>query len=102
MVINIPISIDESAFEGKMTEEVKSEVIKELSNRIERELKEHDCESYYGRKRADLGLKYLINQRIDIAIEEQIPDLRERVIEATADRLATKLAKTKAAKELIK
>ena len=85
MVINVPISIDETAFGRKFAEDVEQKVINMFMNDTRKSL-----------------TTYHITAIINDLVEDKIAkEWKEEIIDRTSDKLASKLARTKAAKELI-
>ena len=95
MIINIPINIDDQAFEGKISEDIQARVVKMLADSVTKALK-YKTNRYYNTKEED-GMLLLIEDAIDKKIEEY----KDTIIDTAADNLATKLATRKAAKDLI-
>ena len=95
MIINIPINIDDQAFEGKISEDIQARVVKMLAESVTQALK-YKTNRYYNAKEED-GMLLLIEDAVDKKLEEY----RDVIIEKTAEKLATKLATRKAAKDLI-
>lgn len=95
MIINIPINIDESAFEGKIAQDVENKIIDEMVKRVEKTLQ--DAGPYYGgRNSAQDGMREIVYRRVNDVIDEY----KDIIIEAAADKLAERLVRTKAAKAL--
>ena len=85
MVINVPISIDETAFGSKLAEDVERKVIDMFMNNTRKSL-----------------TTYHITAIINDLVEDKIAkEWKEEIIEKTSDKLASRLSRTKAAKELI-
>lgn len=99
MIINIPLQFDESAFEGKISEDIQDKVIKNISDSIAKALKEkgRSYAGYYSASVEDGVLCIASN-----IIEDTIKEYQDKIIELASDKLANKLALRKAAKDLIK
>lgn len=97
MIINIPLQIDEAAFEQKVNDDYTDKVEQLLLQQVEKVLKDHD-DRYYGSTRdPKLGLSNIVYNRIDNFLKEH----KEEIIEAASGKLAERLSKTKKAKELL-
>ena len=97
MIINIPLQIDEAAFEQKVRDDYADSVKKMLFAQVEKVLEEADDRYWSRDKDPKRGLCMIINDRLDIFIKEH----RDEIIEAAADNLAKRLARTKKAKEIL-
>lgn len=95
MIINIPLQIDEKVIEKSLSADYQHKVEDYIFKEIEKVLLQ-EC-GYYNKNKVQ-GMRELVKQRIDLYLE----DMKEDIIEAAADRLADRLARTKKAKELIK
>ena len=96
MVINIPIQIDEAKMEEVVQRDYEQRVIKLIAEHIATALTNQST-SYYAYDRKLDGMTNLVNKRIDLFIGEH----KDEIIEIAGSRLAERLARTKAAKELI-
>lgn len=94
MIINVPLSIDDKLVEEKLAQDAEAQVIRSLTDRVDKILKERH---YFGSNATD-GLRALVYQTIDKCID----DHKDQIIEIAADKLAERLARTKAAKEIVK
>ena len=97
MVINIPIQIDEAKMEEVVQRDYEQRVIKIIAEHITTALT-NNSSKYYSYDRESDGMTNLINERIDLFIGEH----KDEIIEIAGSRLAERLARTKAAKSLIK
>ncbi len=91
MIINIPLHIDDELMEEKLANEARIQVVKDLTNRVDDILTQTN---YYAKD----GLTAMIYKVIDKCIAEN----KDQIIELAAEKLAERLARTKAAKETIK
>ena len=100
MIINIPLQFDESAFEGKIAQDIQDKVVQNISDSITKALKEKGIGygNYYYNAKVEDGVLCIAS---DI-IENTIKEYQDKIIELAADKLAKKLALRKAAKDLIK
>lgn len=99
MLINIPLQIDDAAFEGKLKEEYESQVLERIEQRLDRVLIEHD-NSWGGRSAKD-GLDRLISYEIENKISDFLNENRDAIIEAAAKDLGNRLARSKRGKEIL-
>lgn len=98
MLINIPLTIDDSVFEAKFTEDIENKVVARVVNDVETTLAEKN--NLYGLSRSkaiESGLRIMVVN----AINRKIDEYRDEVIDAAADRLAERLCRTKKAKEIL-
>ena len=91
MIVNIPLNIDETAFEGQMSKDIENKVVRWLSDEIKNTLKR----KAYGTEMD--GLKEFV---IDV-VEKKIDSFRDEIIEAASKELANKLARSKKGKEIL-
>jgi len=99
MVINIPINFDETAFEGKVSEDIQNRVVAELTKRIDDAIARRSSGYYYG----DSG-KQVIDGIIAMAKDEVskvINQYEQQIIEIAGNELAARLARTKKGKEIL-
>ena len=96
MIINIPIQLDETTFENLVKRDYENKIHDELIKRIEKVLIAKDP-GYYS-KSARNGLDEYVKEVVD----EHIKKYKGEIIDKAADILATRLARTKAAKQLVK
>ena len=96
MIINIPIQVDEAKMEEVIKRDYEQRVIKLIAEHITTALT-NKSSRYYGNNRESDGMTNLINERIDLFIDVH----KDEIIEIAGSRLADKLARTKAAKELV-
>lgn len=96
MIINIPIQVDEVKMEEVIKRDYEQKVFGVIAEHISTALASNS--SYYGTyNREKSGMTNLINARIDKIIDEN----KAEILEIAGRHLADKLARTKAAKELI-
>lgn len=94
MIINIPLQIDENVIEKQLSVDYEHKVEDYILKEIEKALLNRA--GYYNNPRD--GMYRIIKDRVDNYLES----MRDDIIDAAADRLADRLARTKKAKELIK
>lgn len=94
MIVNIPLQIDEKVIESQLSIDYE----KKIENYIFEEVKQallNQC-GYYSKSELQ-GVTVIVKEKVDKYLES----MRDEIIEAAADRLADRLARTKKAKELI-
>lgn len=91
MIINIPINIDETAFEGQMSKDIENKVVTFLCDEIKNTLKR----KAYGTELD--GLKEFVLY----VVEKKIDAFRDEIIETASKELANKLARSKRGKEIL-
>lgn len=99
MIINIPITVDDSVFEEKFTQDMETQVIAKIVKDVETALIER-AGYYYTQNRAERveqGLRNMVSNAIDTKIEEY----KNEIIDAASERLAERLCRTKRAKEIL-
>lgn len=101
MLINIPLQIDDAAFEGKLTAEYEAKVINHIEERIDSILKDHDRASLGYSSSPRNGLDNLISYEINERITDFLNENRDSIIEATSKDLANRLARSKRGKEIL-
>ena len=99
MIINVPLNIPDELYANALAKDYEDKVVKSLTDEVRKCIAEHDHLSYYSRdKSASRGMSDWVSDKIDNVIKEY----KAEIIEAASDKLAERLAKTKAAKELVK
>ena len=95
MIINIPINIDEDQF-NKL---VETDYDRKIDDRIYKDVRKafEEKSGYYNRRMSD-GILVMVKEQIDCILKAY----KNEIIEAAANKLAERLARTKAAKELVK
>lgn len=95
MIINIPINIDEDQF-NKL---VETDYERKIEDRIYKDVRKalEEKSGYYNRRMSD-GILVMVEDQIDCILKAY----KNEVIEAAANKLAERLARSKAAKELVK
>ena len=102
-IVNVAFDFDDDKVRKTLEESAEKKVIDTLTNDIKKAIcSKSDNYFGYNAKISDEnftgGLKAIIYDKID----EILLDNKAEIIELTADKLAERLSKTKAAKELIK
>lgn len=94
MIINIPINIDEDHF-NKL---VETDYERKIEDRIYKDIRKalEEKSGYYNRRMTD-GILVIVEDQIDCILKAYKDD----IIDKAAEKLAERLARTKAAKELI-
>lgn len=93
MIINIPIQIDGSAFEGKISKEMQDRVVNEFTKQIKRQIASNASGYYYpdDEQKFEAGLSNIVIG----AIADVISKCETQIIETAGKELATRLARTK-------
>lgn len=99
MIITILLNIPDELLENTIAKDYEQKITACLTDEVRKCLIEHDKSYSYNRnKTAKDGLDSWISGKID----KVIADYKDDIIAAASDKLAERLARTKAAKELIK
>lgn len=93
MIINIPLNIPDEMLENTIAKDYENKISERLTAEVRKAMCDYDA---YGDRRR--GLDTWVGNKIDDILKEY----KDEIIEAAADKLAERLARTKAAKELIK
>ena len=96
MIINVPINLDERVFEEKVQQEYDILLKKYLIEIVEKTLIREAGYTWRDNTPKD-GMIAVINRKVDDIVKEYKDD----IIEAAADNLAKRLARTKKAKEIL-
>lgn len=97
MIINIPLSIPDELLENTIAKDYEAKITENLSNEVRKILKDHDIRYYGSAKNEKYGLESWIGNKIDDILKEYKDD----IIEAAADKLSERLARTKKGKALL-
>lgn len=97
MIIDIPLQINEAAFEEKIRNDYENKVEQLLLDQVVKVLKEHDDRYYRRDREASAGLANIVYKIVGDIMEQN----RAEIIEAASDKLAERLSKTKKAKEIL-
>lgn len=94
MIINIPINIDEDQF-NKL---VETDYERKIEDRIYKDIRKalEEKSGYYHRRMSD-GILVMVEEQIDCILKAY----KNEVIEAAANKLAERLARTKKGKALL-
>lgn len=102
-IVNVAFDFDDDKVRKTLEESAEKKVIDTLTNDIKKAICSKS-DSYYGYnakpndENFTNGLKAIVYDEID----KVLLDNKDKIIEIAADKLAERLSKTKAAKELIK
>lgn len=100
MIVNIPLQTDEEYIEKSLAKDYAAKVLEAVRKDIDATLLKY-APAKYGSWRSSSdpgdGMAALIRQTID----EYIQDWKPLIIDAAADKLAERLCRTKAAKEML-
>lgn len=98
MIINIPLTIDDELWASALARDYESKVTEKLTNEVRKCIADKDSYAYYAKdKNVKRGLEYWVNNKIDDILKEYKDD----IIDAAAEKLAERLARTKKAKEIL-
>ena len=99
MIINVPLNIPDELWANAIAKDYEEKILINLTEEVRKCIGEHDHLSYYNKyKDVRRGMADWVSDKIDDILKEYKQD----IIEAAADKLAERLARTKAAKELVK
>ena len=94
MIINIPINIDEDQFNKLVETDYERKIEDRIYKDIRKSLEEKS--GYYNRRMSD-GILVMVEEQIDCILKAY----KNEIIEAASNKLAERLARTKAAKEVL-
>ena len=97
MIINIPLTINDELWESALARDYESKVIENLTNEVRKVIKDHDSRYYLREKSVNEGLSEWVGYKIDDILKEYKDD----IIDAAAEKLAERLARTKKGRELL-
>ena len=97
MIINIPLTIDDELWASALARDYESKVTEKLTNEVRKVIKDHDSRYYLREKSVNEGLSEWVGYKIDDILKEYKDD----IIDAAAEKLAERLARTKKGRELL-
>lgn len=98
MIINIPLNIDDELWASALARDYESKVTEKLTNEVRKCLADHDAYSLYSKnKDPRRGIENWVSNKIDDILKE----CKDDIIDAAAEKLAERLARTKRAKEVL-
>lgn len=89
-IVQFAVSIDDTAIEKRIMETAHNQIIDAIRHEIERELFEVRYGSFSNMRQVGVCI-----------VEEWLNDHKQEIIDKAAEHLADKLARTKAAKEML-
>ena len=95
MIINIPLNIDESAFEGAIEKDIENKVVEALVKKIEESIKGYSYS--YAKDPVKDNLLTMACRHLDDFIDFH----KDEIISAAGQELAVRLSRTKKAKDLL-
>lgn len=99
MVINIPINVDENLLNNSISSDLETKVNEHLYCLIDQTL--IDRQKYRWGNLSDRDkIESTLKDMIEVSVSNYIKEYKDEIIEMTSDKLADRLARTKAAKEL--
>ena len=98
MIINIPITIDDELWASSLARDYEAKITEKLTDEVRKCIAKRD-EVCWNPKDKDFkrGLDFWVGHKIDDILKEY----KDEIIEAAANKLAERLARTKKAKEII-
>lgn len=98
MVINIPLNIPDQLLENTIAKDFEAKITENLTNEVRKIVASYD-DSYIYRSGKDFnrGMECLVHR----IIEHKLAEWKDEIIDAAADKLAQRLARTKKAKEVL-
>lgn len=98
MIINIPLTIDDELWASALARDYESKVTDKLTDEIRKCIAYQDSYSVYAKdKNVKRGLENWVSYKIDDILKEY----KDEIIDAAADKLAERLARTKKGKALL-
>lgn len=98
MIINIPLNIDDELWASSLARDYESKVTEKLTNEVRKCLADHDSYGLYSKnKDYRRGIEDWVGNKIDDILKEY----KDEIIDAAAEKLAERLARTKRAKEVL-
>ena len=97
MIINIPLTIDDELWASALARDYESKVTEKLTNEVRKVIKDHDSRYYLREKSVNEGLSEWVGYKIDDILKEY----KDEIIDAAAEKLAERLARTKRGKEIL-
>lgn len=92
MIINIPLNIDDELWASALARDYESKVTERLTAEVRKAICDHDV--YKDQRR---GMDSWVGDKID----EILKEYKDDIIDAAAEKLAERLARTKRAKEVL-
>lgn len=97
MIINIPLTIDDELWASALARDYESKVTEKLTNEVRKVIIDHNSRYYLREKSVNAGLSEWVSYKIDDILKEY----KDEIIDAAAEKLAERLARTKRAKEVL-
>ena len=92
MIINIPLTIDDELWASALARDYESKVTERLTAEVRKAICDHDA--YRDQRR---GMATWVGDKLDDILKEH----KDEIIDAAAEKLAERLARTKRAKEVL-
>lgn len=92
MIINIPLTIDDELWASALARDYESKVTERLTTEVRKAICDHDA--YKDQRR---GMQTWVDDKLDDILKEYKDD----IIDAAAEKLAERLARTKRGKEIL-
>lgn len=98
MIINIPLNIDDELWASALARDYESKITEKLTNEVRKCIAKHDEYSCNSKdKDFSRGIEFWVSSKLDDILKEYKDD----IIDAAAEKLAERLARTKRAKEVL-
>ena len=99
MVVNIPINVDENLLNNSISSDLEAKSNEYLYSLIDRTL--IDKQKYrWGNLSDGDKIKTTLQDMVEEAVNNYIKEYKDEIIDMASDKLADRLVRTKAAKEL--
>jgi hypothetical protein len=98
MIINIPLTIDDELWASALARDYESKVTEQLTNEIRKCIADKDTYSIYAK---DKNVRRGLDNWVSCKIDDILKEYKDDIIDAAAEKLAERLARTKRAKEVL-
>lgn len=98
MIINIPLTVPDELLANTIAKDYEEKIADKLTDEVRKVLIDQVRWSSYISKTEQAGMEQIVFAKVD----DILKDYKDEIIEAASDKLAERLARTKAAKELVK
>lgn len=99
MVVNIPLNVDENLLNNSISSDLEAKANEYLYSLIDRTL--IDKQKYFWVNSSDRDkIKTTLQDMVEETVNNYIKEYKDEIIEMASNKLADRLARTKAAKEL--
>jgi hypothetical protein len=98
MIINIPLTIDDELWASALARDYESKVTEKLTNEVRKCIADKDTYNIYGK---DQNVKRGLENWVSYKIDDILKEYKDDIIDAAAEKLAERLARTKKGRELL-